>query len=80
MSADATEMDLGRAPAAPCVAVDLLAGLPGAIDRGEMSLRYQPVVGLASGRVIGVEALLRWRVAGGAIAPDAFSRWPRRAT
>ncbi|MEJ7846035.1 MAG: EAL domain-containing protein, partial [Acidimicrobiales bacterium] len=72
MSADVTEMDLGRAPAAPRVAVDLRAGLPGAIDRGEMSLRYQPVVGLASGRVIGVEALLRWRVAGGAIAPDAF--------
>ena len=34
--------------------------LRGALDRGEMSLHYQPKVELRSERVIGFEALLRW--------------------
>jgi EAL domain-containing protein (putative c-di-GMP-specific phosphodiesterase class I) len=32
-----------------------------AIRRGELALHYQPIVDLAMGRVIGAEALLRWR-------------------
>ena len=34
--------------------------LPGAAGRGELHLVYQPIVHAADGRVIGVEALLRW--------------------
>src|SRR3712207_8217045 len=35
--------------------------LPGAWDRGELSVLFQPVVSLSERRVTGVEALLRWQ-------------------
>ncbi len=45
----------------------------GALDRGEFRLLYQPKVDLNSGRVIGVEALLRWtNPALGEVSPLEF--------
>jgi PAS domain S-box-containing protein len=35
--------------------------LPGAVSRGELELRFQPIVELSTGRPIGVEALPSWR-------------------
>ncbi len=51
----------------------LKAKLRRALERDEFLLRYQPKVDLASGEVVGAEALLRWRLPGhGEIAPSQF--------
>ncbi|HEY6353402.1 MAG TPA: EAL domain-containing protein, partial [Burkholderiaceae bacterium] len=43
------------------------------IERGEFRLYYQPQLDLASGRIVGVEALLRWQhPSRGLVSPDAF--------
>ncbi len=48
-------------------------GLRVAEQRDELRLLYQPKVDLASGKIIGVEALLRWQhPALGAISPERF--------
>ncbi len=39
----------------------LQAELAVALDNGQLFVEYQPVVELASGRTVGVEALMRWR-------------------
>lgn len=40
--------------------MELEAALRAAIDRGELHLHYQPQIDIASGRVAGAEALMRW--------------------
>jgi diguanylate cyclase (GGDEF)-like protein/PAS domain S-box-containing protein len=53
----------------------LAATLPGALDRGEFTLLYQPLVRLADERLYGVEALLRWRHPRfGTLSPEHFIR------
>ncbi len=42
-----------------------------AISNGELALEYQPKLDLRTGRVEGVEALLRWHLGGGSIVPPA---------
>ncbi len=51
----------------------LLADLRLAIDRGELWLAYQPQVSASTGRIISVEALLRWdSPVHGKVAPGRF--------
>jgi diguanylate cyclase (GGDEF)-like protein len=47
--------------------------LPRALNAGELELHYQPIVAAQGGRVVGVEALLRWTHATrGPIGPAVF--------
>ncbi|MCI4061857.1 bifunctional diguanylate cyclase/phosphodiesterase [Micromonospora sp. R77] len=51
----------------------LSAAIPGALDRGEFFLDYQPLTSLRDGTLLGVEALVRWRHPElGLLRPDSF--------
>ncbi|MFT7623704.1 MAG: diguanylate cyclase (GGDEF)-like protein/PAS domain S-box-containing protein [Myxococcota bacterium] len=43
--------------------------LRAALDRGELRLHYQPIVSLGTDRVVGFEALVRWRHPDGRLIP-----------
>ena len=53
--------------------LDRAAALRGAFSNHEIEAHYQPIVEMATGRVIGVEALARWRrQSGEMVSPDSF--------
>jgi diguanylate cyclase (GGDEF)-like protein len=54
--------------------LELLEALRRDVAAGSLVVHYQPVVELPSGRVTGVEALVRWARAGSVVEPDAFIR------
>ena len=53
--------------------LELQLALRRALDRGEFELHYQPIVSCAGERLVGAEALIRWRAADGRLrAPIEF--------
>ncbi|MFD7990611.1 putative bifunctional diguanylate cyclase/phosphodiesterase [Streptomyces mexicanus] len=51
----------------------LVSTLRAAVERGEFTLEYQPLVGMEDGRLRGVEALVRWRHPQfGVLTPNRF--------
>jgi diguanylate cyclase (GGDEF)-like protein len=48
------------------------AGLRQAIANRQLELHYQPCLDARGGRVLGMEALLRWKAEGGLVAPASF--------
>ena len=52
--------------------LDMASDLQRALAREELQLPYQPIVELATSRVTGVEALVRWWRGDEAVAPRAF--------
>jgi len=52
---------------------DLEIEMESALDRGELSMHYQPQIRIADGHPVGVEALMRWTSPSkGSIPPDIF--------
>ncbi len=52
--------------------LELESALHKALERGELVLHYQPKVDVLQRRVVGVEALMRWRRNGELVQPDDF--------
>jgi diguanylate cyclase (GGDEF)-like protein/PAS domain S-box-containing protein len=53
--------------------LELESALRGALEREEFLLQYQPRVALKTGEIVGVEALIRWRLPGlGLVSPARF--------
>ena len=52
--------------------LEIVTGLQRAISNGELALQYQPIVELATSRVIGAEALVRWWRGGEVVTPREF--------
>nr|WP_231126312.1 bifunctional diguanylate cyclase/phosphodiesterase [Motilibacter aurantiacus] len=50
----------------------LAARLEHALEAGELEVHYQPVVASATGRMLGSEALVRWRRDGSLVSPADF--------
>jgi diguanylate cyclase (GGDEF)-like protein len=54
--------------------LELVESLRASVGAGELTLVYQPVVRAATGRIVGVEALARWKSNGVDVPPDVFIR------
>jgi diguanylate cyclase (GGDEF)-like protein len=54
--------------------LDLLEALRAAVADDDLTVAYQHITNVTTGRVTGVEALARWSRNGGLVAPDAFIR------
>jgi diguanylate cyclase (GGDEF)-like protein len=57
--------------AAALVRLQMETDLRRALDRGEFVLHYQPVISLTTGKISGVEALVRWRHPERGLVPPA---------
>ncbi len=52
--------------------LNITHGLRLALERNELSTRFQPIVAAETGRIVGAELLLRWHSPGGEISPAVF--------
>jgi diguanylate cyclase (GGDEF)-like protein len=52
--------------------LEIVTDLQRAISNGELTLQYQPILELATSRVIGAEALVRWWRGGEVVTPREF--------
>lgn len=49
--------------------IDFEMELRGAIEDGDLRIEYQPIVELATGKIVAVESLVRWELADGTLRP-----------
>ncbi len=84
LGADTIEADMFNRPPGPpevggVAAIRLLGDLRHAIANAELTLVYQPQFEMATGRIVGAEALLRWpRPDGQVLTPEEFLPLVRR--
>jgi diguanylate cyclase (GGDEF)-like protein len=52
--------------------LEIVTDLQRAVSNGELTLQYQPIVELATSRVVGAEALVRWWRGGEVVTPGEF--------
>lgn len=84
LGADTIEADIFSRPPGPSevggvAAIRLLGDLRHAIANAELTLVYQPQFEMATGRIVGAEALLRWpRPDGQVLTPEEFLPLVRR--
>jgi diguanylate cyclase (GGDEF)-like protein len=52
--------------------IQITNGLRFALERNELSVRFQPIVMADTGCIVGAEVLLRWFPAGGEVPPSVF--------
>jgi len=72
LASHATTRAASLTPQSPPIAINA-SDLQSAIDRNEFVLHYQPQVDIATGRVVGLEALVRWQHPElGLVFPDSF--------
>ena len=70
---DAAELASDALRAGASARAELERALAGALERGEISLHWQPVVSTATGRIVRAEALMRWTHPGlGPVPPLEF--------
>lgn len=83
LGAQSIEAEIFSRPAGPpeiggVAAIRLLGDLRHAIANAELTLVYQPKFELATGRIVGAEALLRWPRPDGLLTPEDFLPLVRR--
>ncbi len=83
LGAQTIEAEIFSRPAGPpeiggVAAIRLLGDLRHAIANAELTLVYQPKFELATGRIVGAEALLRWPRPDGLLTPEDFLPLVRR--
>lgn len=59
--------------------IELTDSVRDAVDRGRVTLVYQPIVDLQTGRLAGLEALARLSINGEAVSPETFLRAAHQA-
>jgi len=69
---DRVEVYAARLHADAVRRLEIVTDLQRAISNGELTLQYQPIVELATSRVVGGEALVRWWRGGEVVTPHEF--------
>ncbi|MAI62531.1 MAG: cyclic nucleotide-binding protein [Micavibrio sp. TMED27] len=73
LDSEAQEMNMVNSDSSALEALKIINDFENSLDKGEVSLNYQPIMNLETGKVAGYEALMRWiHPERGFISPGIF--------